>query len=308
MIEYVSKNKIETYSTEAFRANFIKSGQKLDMLLKPDYARFFIVKVEDMIRLMKLPVPPTRVMAHTFMYLTEGEAVMSVGSETYKIFKDECLFVPAGQVFSFKNVDLNKGYLVSFDNEFIVGKSGNKDWLKDFDFLQVWGNPCVGLDPQISAYVLHLLQRIYLDYSTNGLDRATLIQAYFVALLYEINSVYKPLAGNEQTQSVLLTNKFKELLFSAIRTKHLVTDYASALNITPNHLNKVIKQVTGKSPTHWIDDMLVLEAKVLLHQTGFPIGKVAAELGIADQSYFSRLFKKVEGITPLQFRKMIETS
>jgi AraC family transcriptional regulator, transcriptional activator of pobA len=80
------------------------------------------------------------------------------------------------------------------------------------------------------------------------------------------------------------------------------------LNITPNHLNKLVKTITGKSPTKWIDDTLVLEAKVLLYQTSLTINEVASEIGIYDQSYFSRLFKKYEGITPLEFRKKIEKS
>jgi AraC family transcriptional regulator, transcriptional activator of pobA len=69
-----------------------------------------------------------------------------------------------------------------------------------------------------------------------------------------------------------------------------------------------VKTITGKSPTKWIDDTLVLEAKVLLYQTKLTINEVAAEIGIYDQSYFSRLFKKYEGVTPFEFRKKIETS
>ena len=69
-----------------------------------------------------------------------------------------------------------------------------------------------------------------------------------------------------------------------------------------------MKSITEKSPTKWIDETLVLEAKVLLYQTELSINEVANEIGIEDQSYFSRLFKKYEQVTPLQFRKMIEIS
>lgn len=55
----------------------MKPGQKLNGILKVNFGKFFITKVEDMIRLIKLPIPPAR--ATTFIYLTEGEAVMSVG-------------------------------------------------------------------------------------------------------------------------------------------------------------------------------------------------------------------------------------
>ncbi len=286
----------------------MKPEQKLDTLLKADFGKFFIVKVEDMIRLIKLPVPPIRATTHTFIYLTDGEAVLTIGSETYKIFKNHCLIVPAGQVFSFDNADFNEGYLCNFHNDILIGKFGKKDLLKDFEFLSVWGNHRICLDDKTSGYVKQLLQRIFLDYSENGLKNSDIIQSYFLATLCEINSIYKPLSNSKQTTAVALTNKFKELIFIHIKTKHLVTDYASLLHITPNHLNKSVKAITGKSPTKWIGEALVLEAKVLLYQTKMTINEVASEIGIYDQSYFSRLFKKYEGITPVEFRRKIEMS
>ena len=304
----MAKTNIKTYSTETFRDRFMKPEQKLDTILKPEYGKFFIVRVEDMIRLIKLPVPPARATTHTLIYLTEGEAVMTIGSETYTIHKNECLFVPAGQIFSFANADINEGYLCNFRNDFFIGKFGKRDLLRDFEFLTVWGNSYVSLDTRTSNYVLHLLQRILVDYSENGLKNMDIIQPYFIAVLCEINRIYKPLTNDKKDQSVIITNKFKEQLFSKIKTIHLVGDYASLLNITPNHLNKVVKRITGKSPAKWINEMLIMEAKVLMYQTDIPISEVAAEIGIFDQSYFSRLFKKYEGVTPMQFRKMIEIS
>ncbi len=304
----VIKEKIKTYSTETFRDRYMKPEKKLNDILKPDFGKFFITKVEDMIRLIKLPVPPARATTHIFIYLTEGEAVMNIGSETCTIHKDECLFVPAGQVFSFNNVDENKGYLCSFHNDFVIGKFGKNDLLKTFEFLTIWGNPCVKLGKQISKYMHQLLQRIFTDYKANGLTHTDILQSYFIALLCEINHVYAPLSDSQQIQSVRLTNKFKELIFKHIKTTHLVGDYASLLHISPNHLNRVVKQITGKSPTKWIDEALILEAKVLLYQTNFSMSQISEEIGICDPSYFSRLFKKYERLTPLEFRKMVEMS
>lgn len=297
---------IKTYSTEAFRQRYITQGQKINDMLKPGFGNFFITLVEDMIRLMKLPVPPARATTHSFIYLTQGEAVMSIGSSTYTIYKNECLFVPAGQVFSFNNVDENKGYLCNFSNDFIINKNNSTN-ASPFDFLQVWGNPVVKLDKDTSAHVHYLLTRIFNVYTANGIVQPDLLQAYFTAALYEISSMYKPLQQSLYPSTQMeLANKFKQLIVKHIKQKHLVTAYAQMLHITPNHLNKVVKQVTGKSPTKWIDETLVLEAKVLLYQTSMPIGDVAHEIGLQDASYFSKLFKKYTGVTPLQFRQKIE--
>jgi AraC-like DNA-binding protein len=62
----------------------------------------------------------------------------------------------------------------------------------------------------------------------------------------------------------------------------------------------------GKSPTQWIDELIVLEAKVLLYQSRLTISEVSYELGIEDPSYFGRMFKKYTGQTPTDFRKLVE--
>jgi AraC family transcriptional regulator, transcriptional activator of pobA len=222
---------IKTHSTETFRSKYITPEKQMDELLKPDFGKFFIVKVEEMIRLIKLPVPPTKATTHSLIYLTEGEATMTIGSESFKIFKDECLIVPAGQVFSFDNLDINKGFLCNFHDDIIVGKFGKNELLQDFEFLNVWGNPRITLDGETSKFVQQLLNRILNTYAKNGLQHLEIIQSYFIATLCEINNIYKPLSNSNQKTAINISNKFKALIFSNIKSKHLVTDYASILNI-----------------------------------------------------------------------------
>ncbi|SDL65203.1 AraC-type DNA-binding protein [Catalinimonas alkaloidigena] len=304
----MASSKINTHSGATFRERYIQPGARLDALLKEAFQRFFVVRVEEMIRMMKLPVPPTRHLNHTFMFLTEGEAIMSIGSETHRIVKGECLVVPAGQVFSFTNVDLNRGYLCNFSDVFLVGRFGKRELVRAFEFLQVWGNPRITLDAPTAQHVRQLFERLLALYAESGVQQPELIQSYVHTVLWEVNRFYRAAAGPEPTQATDLANRFKALLFAQIRTEHRVTAYAEQLHVTPNHLHKAIRKVTGKSPSRWIEETLVLEAKVLLYQTDLFIQEVAAEIGMQDPSYFSRFFKKHAGYTPLAFRKRIESS
>ena len=304
----MTNDPIKTYDGVAFREKFIRKKPELDEILRPDYARFFVVKVEDMIRLMRLPVPPTRSLGNTIIYLTEGEAIMHIGSERYRIVAHECLIVPAGEVFSFDNIDLNHGYLCAFQSEFLVGKFAGRELIQEFEFLSHWGNRCIQLPADVSGYVEQLFRRLLAEYMTSGLANPDIIQPYFIALLCELNRAYKPLSGTRQGSAVTITNRFKALLMTHFRTRHLVSDYASMLSITPNHLNKTVKAITGKSPTRWIDEAIVLEAKVLLANSPLTVSQVAAEVGLFDASYFTRMFRKYEGTTPLQYRQWIGKS
>jgi AraC-like DNA-binding protein/mannose-6-phosphate isomerase-like protein (cupin superfamily) len=305
----MSHDPIKTYSTASFRQAYIQPEPPLKPLLQPGFEQFFVVRVEDMMRQMKLPVPPTRTDASSLIFLTEGEAVMDIGSDSYTIRQHECLVVPAGQVFAFESgVDQNRGYLCNFHPDFLLGPLAAGGRPPEFEFLRVWGNPRISLPDETAGFVQSLLSRMLLEYRANALAHADLLQAYLVALLREINQAYQPAVANGPAAGTRLANRFRELLFAQFKMQQLVADYAAQLCVSPNHLNKVVKAATGKSPTKWIAEAIVLEAKVLLHQSALPIATVAAEVGLLDPSYFSRLFKKYEGLTPLEFRRRIETS
>ena len=298
---------IKVYSTRAFTGKYMPS-ESLKAIMDAEQDSFFITKLEEMYKLVTRNVTASRSTIHSCLFVTEGEVVMKIGSEQYKVHKNEILFVPAGQVFSFQIGDENTGYICGFHNDFLLGKFAKAELWKEYEFLRVWGNPMIRPDEQTSGYIINIVQRLLAEYTQNGLGNQAIIQVYLYALFSEIQTAYKPLSSSNLISAVSITNRFKEYIFSSIKTKHLVTDYASMLNISPNHLNKTVKKITGKSPAKWIDEAIIAEAKVLLCQSGMSISEVSLEVGFEDQSYFTRLFKKYEEITPSEFRKMIETS
>lgn len=79
-------------------------------------------------------------------------------------------------------------------------------------------------------------------------------------------------------------------------------DYADRLAVHVNHLNKVLKEVTGLTTTEIISNRLIQEAKILLKQTRWSITEIAFVLGYDDLAHFSRYFKKQTSFTPLTFR------
>lgn len=291
----------------AFTAAFMP-GMDRQSVFNGGCGKFFIVKVEDMYPHLKGGVPASRAATHSCLFLTEGNAIMKIGSESCEIHENELLFVAAGQMFSFSEGDLNKGYLCSFHDDILIGRFISGMVLKDFECLRTWGNPVVRPDSQTAGFILQLLMRLYHEYRQQGIHRADIIQSYLITLLSEVNAVYHPLPRQEKAAALQLTNRFQDLLFTGVPRWRLVADLAVQLHISPNHLNKIVKQVTDKSPSRWIDEATVLEAKMLLSQSEMPVGEIALSVGIEDASYFTRLFKKYEGITPTAFRSRIEKS
>nr|WP_213017984.1 helix-turn-helix domain-containing protein [Hymenobacter negativus] len=80
-------------------------------------------------------------------------------------------------------------------------------------------------------------------------------------------------------------------------------DYADRLAVHVNHLNRSVKEVTGKSTTAHLAERFVSEAKVLLQHSDWSVGEIADRLGFEYATYFNSFFKKHTGTTPLAFRK-----
>ena len=79
-------------------------------------------------------------------------------------------------------------------------------------------------------------------------------------------------------------------------------DYADRLAVHVNHLNKVLKEVTGNTTSEIIGKRLIQEAKILLKQTNWSVADIAYTLGFDDLAHFSNYFKKQTSLTPLTFR------
>lgn len=294
---------IKTYRMMEYVPRFAAEPAAVQNLLLADPAHFFIVAVERLYPLFTRAVPPSRATAHSLVYLTSGQARMTIGNDRYCVGPHELLLTRAGQVYAFEPGDVNTGFVCHFHDDMLLGQGASNETLATFDFLHFWGQPVIKLPAQTAGFVEQLLRRLLAEYTTSQLDYPAVLRAYLLALLHELNRAYTAEVPAQLTAAATLTNHFKHLVATSFRITHRVSDYADWLHISPNHLSKCVRGVTGKSPARWIEESLVLEAKVLLFQSGWSVGEVAGAVGIEDASYFSRLFKKHTGLTPLAFRK-----
>jgi AraC family transcriptional activator of pobA len=79
-------------------------------------------------------------------------------------------------------------------------------------------------------------------------------------------------------------------------------DFATTLGIHINHLNKVLKETTGKSTTEIVNGRITEEAKILLKQTQWNVSEIAFALGFDEVAHFSNFFKKQTELSPMKFR------
>lgn len=299
--------KIKTYEAKGFREKFLGEDNPMHLLFKSNSDHFFCLKTEEIMKL-RHPVPPSKHSCHTLIFVESGSHKMKVGHEEYETIANEIMVVAAEQVFSLENIhNTHNGYICQFHPEVLIGKYGNREMLNDFDFLKISGYPKTTIPAEDVPLVTSILKRLQKEYTETTVANLNIVQTYLIALFYEMNK-NKAKSSKNSTAAETITNRFKELIYQTVKTEHQVSYYASLLNVTPNHLNKSVKRTTGKSAATWIDETILLEAKYLLYQTTLSVGEIAAQVGMEDQSYFSRFFKKHEGTSPVQYRKMIDKS
>lgn len=299
---------IKEYSTSEFKEKYTDKSVDKANLFHPGYEDFFCIRIEDISAYATVPVPPSKEKSHSIIYITNGTYTFKKGNKTYHINANEFIVVPAGEVFSIDTIANNlKGFTVHFSPTYFIDSVSVISVLNNFEFLLPFTNSHF-ISITDKALVLNIFERLNTLYIESVETNTALITTYILALLYELKKEYVDLKPHSSTAYEALCHQFKQALFQNLKRLHRTSEYATLLKITPNHLNKVLKATTHKSPKQWINETLILEAKYLLHQTNLNISEIAHELGFDDPSYFTRLFRKIENATPSDYKIMIEKS
>lgn len=97
--------------------------------------------------------------------------------------------------------------------------------------------------------------------------------------------------------------KFIIAVSENFRTDRNVASYARRLFITPKHLTYIVKEMSGKTAREWIENYVIMEAKILLRNTDKNIQEIATYLNFPNQSFFGKYFKHLTGQTPTEYRR-----
>lgn len=123
-------------------------------------------------------------------------------------------------------------------------------------------------------------------------------------LMWLFNTIQEKLSvGRRYSRQQVLCHRFMQLVREHGTREHQVAFYAGKLCVTPRYLHTVTSRyMNGRSPKQLIDEQLVAEIKVLLGEPDLSVTEIAAQLNFADQSYFTRFFKKNTGLSPRAYR------
>lgn len=287
---------IPTYGIEDFSPFYEKEKQ------------FVIVPFEN----LKRPASLTWPHKHSFyeiLWIRKGHSKHFVDNEERDLSRDTIYFMSPGQTHHFEKYGAVTGDSIMFTEEFFILNFTNKEAIHQLSFLHNnYNSPNIILDKSAKDTLEPVLKLIYDEFARIDYSKITLSSLLFVFFNY-LQRVYFIQNNNRQSSlnNMAVFDKFKKLLEENFKEQKPLSYYASLLFVSPHHLNEIIKKVTGKTASEMVRDRVLLEAKRMLVQSHFPIGRIADELGFKDFSYFSRQFKKHNQLSPEQYRNaMIE--
>lgn len=242
-------------------------------------------------------------------FCRQGSLEVDFGLETFTHIKDTIHFNFPGQLFSMKNLsrDMYSVYIL-FSPEFIEPLASAPQLQSGFPFFEYGGIPFFKLSETEAGRIENLFLQIDSEIKSNFPFKGTAIRHLLMLVLLEAKRSYNrqglAIAFNNGKASSLLV-RFKKLVAQHFINIRTVADYANKLSVSAKHLSKVIKDETDRTPSDFIDEMLMMEIKALLRHSELSISEIAYQLHFSDPSHLTTFFKKHQGVSPLKFRKEV---
>src|SRR5215831_9645337 len=212
--------------------------------------------------------------------------------------------------YSWENVTQATGYTLLFSENFFKGHQRSES-LQESPLFKIGGTPIFAVDEQKREFLAQLFQRMLTEQNTQYQYRDDLIRNYINLIIHEALKMQpSETVVKHKDASSRIAIDFLEMLerqFPIENTDQVLElktaqSFADKLYIHVNHLNRAVKQVTGKSTTTHIAERIITEAKALLQFTDWTVSQIAYALGFDYPTYFNNFFKKMTGSSPTAFR------
>lgn len=236
---------------------------------------------------------------YVFLLLTEGDFVLEIDFIEWHVTAPALCFIAPGQVHRYiRQHPRSNGWFLFAAPGMVRGNC--RDIFENYQRVQqqfpLQQSPAVFFSMPVLQHALEATGRLLKKQIVTSLAEGIL--GLFAAEIMQHDLSHTIANSRRQT----ITAKFRKLAKNKFRELKQVQQYAELLHITPLYLNECVKAVTGFPASHWIAEEVLLEARRLLYYTRLDAKQIAFELGYEDAAYFSRLFKKHTGMTPLAFR------
>ena len=242
--------------------------------------------------------------AYSIYWIQEGKGTYNIDFEQYE-FKDNVLFfLSPGQVFTVDSEQIKTAYKFTFVRDFYCIQTHDKEVAcNGILFNNVYETPFVKPCEKDTKKLQFILESLIDEFQQNEAAQYDMLQAYLKQFMINAVRVQKENHVIKEDTETRLFKDFSALVEQNFRSLHSVTDYANRLGVSPKSISKHFQKIGSKTPSDFIKNRILLEAKRLLLYTEKTVKEIAFELGFNDPAYFTRFFTKAITKSPLQFKK-----
>ena len=252
---------------------------------------------------------PSRLNALIIGVGTEGETSLTSNLQEFRLKKDSLFIFSPKHILQVQSNNRFKAHLIVIAPDFL--KRINIDTKRMMPlFLQFGSLPCMELTHAESQSLRSFISMVEQELKGSETDFSSeIIGGLIAATIYKVGDILTHYLTEHPEVDSPIHNRaeeyfrqFTELLGEHYKHERSVGFYARQLCITPKYLTTLIKRISGKSVSEWIDNYVILEAKTLLKYSNMSVQEIAYYLNFPNQSFFGSYFKRNAGMSPSQYK------
>jgi len=269
---------------------------------RDDVDQLLGISIEQLTKQVPFRHIPHRHDFYHLFWIESGNGIFVSDGRSYPLTRGSLIFVSPGQVHAWKWNDTLKGYVLCFEPASLF--SGNdRPYRLLHDLAQFSATTRDRATFQVAGSTYRILRVAFKnladEFHGSAEFRCDMVRSQITALLIRLHRLClsTPLV-EVQGYSTQLTNRFLSLLEKEAGKLQRTRYYTSALSVSPRILVDAVLAETGKSPSAWIRDRSLLEARRLLIYTDLTISEIAYRLNFRNVSYFVRFYRRLVGVPP----------
>ena len=233
---------------------------------------------------------PGRLDAFVIGVCTEGETTFTSNLKEYRLKKDSLFIIGPKHILQIQSDDRFKAHVIVITPDFLRRINIDTKHMMPL-FLQFGSRPCMELTHKECTSLRSFISMVEQELEGPETDFAVeIVGGLIAATIYKVGDIlthyieeHPELENPMHNRAEEYFKQFTELLGEHYTRERSVGYYARQLCITPKYLTTLIKRISGKSVSEWIDSYVILEAKTLLKYSNMSVQEIAYYLNFPNQ-------------------------
>ncbi|MCW3463149.1 helix-turn-helix domain-containing protein [Chitinophaga nivalis] len=243
--------------------------------------------------------------------LVKGRCKYHYAEQTVTVEDNTLVFCTPDVPYELEPVTMKKsGMLCIFTADFFSRYGGIQ--LQEYPVFSAGAQSFYKLTPARQQEVVRIFHKMFAEISTDYLYKYDVLRNCVLDLVHEASKLQPEVSLLQHSNAAariaamfteLLERQFPVASLSQQIALRTPGDFAEALSIHVNHLNKALKEITGKTTSALIAERIIQEARLLLKRTQWNVSEIANCLGFEELPHFIHFFRKNVQMTPAAYRK-----